>query len=205
MSPRPLLRLALSLALGAAIVPVVLDVPEAAAQPAPAAAPTVDLILPASTIADGRTPLTMHVVAHNAAGAPLLGLKGKAKASAGVVQDWTEVGDGVYRFTWTPTRFVAPGNATLSFSGKTASKVSVERSWAVRLSPPGPIGAKVGANPARLTLGVEPSGALSIAAEGLAGRSPDLVVRASSGKVENVTAMVAAARDAGPQPPDRTP
>ncbi len=183
-------RLALTLTLGIPVTVVALEVPAAhAQQPAAAPAPTVDLVLPTTPLADGKTALAMHVVAVDANGAPITGLKGKPTVSSGAATELSELGGGVYRFNWTPARYGGNGKATVGLKVKVGGKTSVERSWTVALAAPSPTKATLSATPTRLTMGVEPSGGLAVKIDGVSGRNADLQFRASTGRIDNVTAL----------------
>jgi hypothetical protein len=161
----------------------------AAFAPLPAAssmawAAPIDLLPTGEVLGDGRTPVDLHVVAVDASGKPISGLKLKPEATAGTVGDWKEIQPGLYGFAWTPPSTANEQTVTVSAKGKGSDKagVSVSRSIEVRAASSHALAAS--ANPAAVVLGQTPEATVT-----LTGGTGELAIRASSGTVSAVTPM----------------
>jgi hypothetical protein len=189
---RPLVLLALIAGIGA-VVPTPFESEAWAQQPGVWPAPgLVDFLPPGEIVGDGATAVTMHVVALNAAGQPMTGLKPRVTATVGMPQGWSELGNGVYSFQFVPPKVDAAKEVTLSLRGKTAAKENVEADYKVLVRPPMSKKLTVSANPTELILGQVAEATLSFTLEGGAGQplsGADLVMSASYGEVTNLTDM----------------
>ncbi len=150
-------------------------------------------ILPVGEVAgDGATPVTVHVLARNADGSAMTGLKLKPQTSSGTINGWNELGDGVYAFGFVPPNIDQPRDVTLTVKGKTASRDAVASTLSVPVQAPTGSRIEASANPPTITLGQTSEATLSVTLVGPSGqplRGADLLVSASSGEVTNVTAM----------------
>src|SRR5262245_26399870 len=100
-----------------------------AEDPAAAAANLVEILPPTDVVADGKTPAAVYVLALGGDGKPLIGLKLKASASAGTADGWTDLGNGLYSFSFTPQKSLATQSVQLRVQGKTANKAVIDSSY----------------------------------------------------------------------------
>ncbi len=179
-------RLVLRIALRSTLaLPIVLgsaagltEVAWAADAPFPASG-LVEIVPPAALAADAG-PVDIAVIAWNADGTALSGLKLKPDASSGTTGALREIGPGAYTFTWTP----ASGSAvevTFGVKGK-APGGNVSSSVTVPMPAAG-LPLAISSNPGTVTLGASAESTLSIIASG------DPVVRVTSGDVRTLTNM----------------
>ncbi|MCB9746080.1 MAG: Ig-like domain-containing protein [Alphaproteobacteria bacterium] len=194
MLPSLKTRLRSPLLLAALAAPAVI----ALATPAPAwaqgqavfAEPFVQLLPTGPVYADGATPVTLHALMLAPDGTPYVGMRPKVTAKDGQVDGWTELGDGLYAFTYVPPKRDAEAATTVSLKGKTPDKGTLDKTFSVKLSPPMPTGMSITATPAELVLGQDRSLSLSFRLGGGTGQpevGAKLKAIASAGKVENLT------------------
>lgn len=191
MPVRPLLLIVL---LAGAVAPgVICDVAHAQQPAAPFAAPgLVEFLPPGEIVGDGSTETTLHVLALQATGQPMTGLRPRVTATEGNAQNWTELGNGLYSLTFVPAKVDAAKSVTLRLRGKNAAKENVEADYELAVVPPMSKRVTVAANPPQVVLGQDAEATLSFTLEGGAGQplqGADLVIRPSSGEVSNVTDM----------------
>lgn len=187
----PKASLLLRLLLAGGVVAIVAPIHEAAAQSAPvfAGSGVFELVPPTGIVGDGATASDLYILALAADGLPLTGIKGKPVATGGTAGDITEVGGGLYRFSFTAAKVDQRGTASLTLKTK-IGKDSVTKTWNVSVAPPKSHTLAIAANPARMTLGQDRTATISI---NLAGgdrqglQGVDLKVIASAGTVENLT------------------
>lgn len=187
-SIRPLV-LALGL-MGIAAPLALVPEPVHAQSPAAFAAPGLVEIVPANdVIGDGASPVTLHVVALAPDGKPLEGLRLKPSATLGTVEGWSEVGAGVYAFTYTAEAVTAPTSALIEVKGRTASRAAINASYKLPVRPPAATGMTIIANPPRIVLGQDGEGSISFVLENAAGNAnaSDIAVRTSVGELQNLT------------------
>ncbi|MEL6342264.1 MAG: Ig-like domain-containing protein [Myxococcota bacterium] len=170
------------------------------------AAPTVALLPGTPAVGDGATPITLHLLALDEAGAPLDGVTGRLRAARGEAGRVEQLAPGLLAVTWTPPAIQAPTDLTLTFQGRTVDRQSLELEIPVSLTPPIAQRIAVTASPPQVVLGQDASVNLSITIPRVAGRAiqeRDLVVRASAGAVSNVTALGDGAFSAMYTPPNK--
>lgn len=173
----------------ALVFALALAAPVAAFAPSPllsacAWAAPIELLPTGEVLGDGKTTVDLHVVAVDAAGKPIAGLKLKPEATAGTVGDWKELAPGVYTFAWTPPATSTETSVTVAAKGRNLDKsaVSVSRAIDVRAAKASAVTGST--NPAALVLGQTPEATLN-----LAGGAGTLAIRSSSGTVSAVTPM----------------
>lgn len=157
---------------------------------AQAANPMVELVSGGDVTGDGATPVVLHMVAFNPDGTAMNGASLKLSAQGGSVGRVSMVQPGLYAAEWTPPSVDATSDIQLTVKGKTPDKIAVTQSWAVTVQPTLDQQITVQANPAEITLGRDSNATLNITLSGGEGRSldgSDLIVRANSGTIENVT------------------
>ncbi len=177
-------RSALVLALALVATPFAVASPLAMLSAAVADAAPIDMLPVGEVVADGKTPIELHVVAVDAAGKPISGLKLKPEAPSGTVGAWRELAPGLYAFSWTPAASSADVNITVAAKGKGADKAGlvVSRSIAVRGNAGNAIAAT--ANPEAIVLGQVPEATLN-----LTGGQGTVAIRSSTGTVSAITPM----------------
>lgn len=163
------------------------------AQEAPMFASGLFVDLPVGeVIGDGATPVLVHVLALNAAGAPITAYKPKITVLEGVVGPWTEIGGGLYSFEYTPPAVDNQRAVVARIRGKTAEKVALELDVEIQVTAPRSRRVSATANPPQIVLGQDPEATLSFVLDGASGqplKGADLLVSASVGEVVNVTDM----------------
>jgi hypothetical protein len=192
-SPRSLLAgfLALSLLSTAVLFAAAPGVAQAQAPSVFEGTGLVELVPPTGLVGDGASPADLYLLALGPDGAPLTGLKLKGTASGGTVGELGDVGGGLYRFTFTPPKVDAASTVVVTFKGK-LGKDTFQKAWNLRVAAPRSRQLAVATNPPTVTLGQDRTASVSINLAGgdrqsLAG--VDISVLASSGTVENVTAL----------------
>lgn len=178
----------LVLALALATTAPLAGLPLSAAQAAEAdEAPGLTAILPVPwAVADGESKVRVQVVVLTESGKPMGGVELKPEASEGEASGWTEVGPGLYRFTYTPPKSDKATDVTLTVKGK-AGKDSVEASTTVRLARNALADLSGTVSPERVVLGKDDKATLSFTGGPPKG---DLLVRhTTSGEIENLTNM----------------
>jgi hypothetical protein len=187
---RSVYPLLVSLALMAAPVPaVLLSTPALAQSPVFPAGSLVEILPAGDVIGDGLTSGATFVLALDASGQPIRGLKLKPTASIGRVDGWDEVGPGLYSFQWTPPAVAAPATATLEVKGRTVDRINIAARVQVAVRPPTASALQVVSNPPQLVLGQDAEASISITLVGAAGdvTAKDIVVRSSVGEIQNLT------------------
>ncbi len=188
-------RLLSRLALGGLTVGAVALAPEVAwAQAAPVfeGGALIELVAPTGVVGDGATTADLYVLALNADGTPLTGLKGKPQATMGSASELVDAGGGLYRFTYTPPRAESTTTVTVAFKGKLPSKEAFAKSWSFAVSPPRSQKLAVATNPAQIVLGQDATASVAI---NLAGgdrqnlTGVQLSVRPSTGTVDNLISL----------------
>ena len=190
----PLVARSLVLALLVAPVVVLGDgVGTAFAQEAPLFGSGLFVDLPlGEVVGDGATPVLVHVLALNGAGAPIVGYKPKVTVLEGTVGLWTELGNGLYAFEYTPPAVDNQRAVVARIRGKTADKVALELDVEINVTAPQSRRVSATANPPAIVLGQDPEATLSFVLDGASGqplKGADLLVSASVGEVVNVTDM----------------
>ena len=184
------------LALGGLFVGAVALAPQAAwAQAAPVfdGGALIELVPPTGIVGDGAGAADLFLLALNADGTPITGLKGKPSASGGVAGDLTEVGGGLYRFAYTAPRAETLTTVTLSLKGKAgAAKEAFSKSWSFPVSPPRSQKLTVATNPPQLVLGQDTTASVAFNLAGGDRQSltgVQLSVRPSTGTVDNLISL----------------
>ncbi len=175
--------------IGAAPVAALLPAP-AFAQAASAGAGLVELVPAGEVVGDGKTTIKYSMLALGADGNPIVGLKGRLLVTGGAVGPLTDLGNGLYDFTYTPPTVAAPRAVEFSFRGKTLDKVTLDRSWMVTIHPAVSHRITVSANPSQLLLGQDASSTINIQLDVASGESLQdvhLAVAPSAGEVTNLT------------------
>ncbi len=143
-------------------------------------------LLPVSSLAEGTT--TLHIVALNADGSVMKGLRLKPLVSGAQATQWRELQAGVYAFDVTLSAAVTAKTVTVSVKGRTPTRKSVERSWEIPVRASNTKGLEISANPSAVVLGKDSGSTLTIKLPASSTKAK-LVLRASSGEVANLTAM----------------
>lgn len=149
----------------------------------------VELLPPGALHADG-TVSELQVLALGADGKALTGLKLRGSAASGTVGEVTEVGAGLYKFSYTPGKTDTVTQVNITLKGKVGTNNSWSGTWGVTVVPPYGSVLTAAVNPSTVTLGQDRTASLSI---NLAGgdrqdlTAADLKITASSGTVENIT------------------
>ncbi|MCB9675136.1 MAG: Ig-like domain-containing protein [Alphaproteobacteria bacterium] len=153
-------------------------------------------IVPVGAVAgDGKTPVTVRVLARKADGSALSGLKGRLLATEGTVDGFQAAGDGWYSFQFTPPTTTRPVKVKV-----TVQAGSLKSEAEIPVVPAGRGGATVQVNPPSLVLGRSETATLTFQlAEGIP--SADLQIEASSGEVTDLTDMGGGQYTARYQPP----
>ena len=150
----------------------------------------IEMLPVGSAVADGTTPLTLHVLMLNPDGTPMIGMRPKVETSLGKSGDWSELGNGLYTLVYTPPKLTEANTVTIALKGKTANKGVLDKSFQIALQPVLPSNVTIAANPAEVVLGQDKSVALNISLNASPGQATDaarLKVIASAGTVENLT------------------
>lgn len=150
----------------------------------------IEVVPPTGLVGDGANVADIYLVALGADGRPIAGLKGRPTATAGTPGELTEVGGGLYKFTWLPPKLAQRTAVTFNLKVKLPSKENVSRTWTFNVEAPARHQVAVAANPPQLTLNQDRNASLSITLSGgdagaLAGA--DLRANVSSGTVDNLT------------------
>ena len=148
-------------------------------------------MLPAGPIiGDGETPATLHLLMLKADGAPMAGdARFRIIVSSGAATALEEVGSGIFRFQYTPPKITQERQALIRLKGRSASGAPVNHNWSLDLLPPASKALDVTINPTRVVLGQDTGASLSfhIPAYSNAQGDAEILVRASSGEISNVT------------------
>lgn len=164
--------------------------PPALAQPAEGFdAPLVELLSVGEILGDGKTPVTFHLLILDPSGQPYEGLELKFGVDRRQLENVENLGNGLYRATWTPpmsgrTRIIA-----IDVRAKTLEKKRLSNAWEVPMRPPTRHDLTLASTPDSLIAGDE---AMSIAATLSSGsiESRDhgaLRLRSAVGEVGEVT------------------
>lgn len=176
----------LALLLGA---PALVGGADALAQDAVPATAMISLLPVGDVVGDGQSRATLHVIAVGPDGAALVGLKLKGDATAGAVDEVSEVGGGIYAVRWTPPKTDAARTVRVSVKGRSAEHGAIDIGADVLVQPPLAGVIQATSNPPVVTLGQDSSVSLSFVVPRGPGGVPqaeDLVVRVSSGEVSTV-------------------
>lgn len=149
----------------------------------------IELVPPTGVIGDGASPADVYLLALNADGSPITGVKWKVGASNGTVGEFVEVGGGLYRMTYTGGKVDQVSQVSLNIKGK-VGKDNVARSFTINVSPTRAHSLAIASNPPALTLGQDKTATLSINLSGgdrASLNAADLKILASTGTVTNVT------------------
>lgn len=163
------------------------------AQAEPFAPPGLITLLPApEATGDGQTPVELHLLALDAAGAPISGVEVKARSRSARILGWSELRPGIYQVELIPPAVSWPGVYDLKIRAKTPDKDRVKLEEALAVRPPLSTALSASVNPAELVLGEGTTAALSIQLEGGEGQpleGADIALRVSAGEVLNLTDM----------------
>lgn len=183
----PLTSLLAALAVAAPLTTLALAPAEAFAQAF--AQPLVEMIPGGEVIGDGANTVELHFVAMLPDGKPMTGLNAKLGGAAAGAK-LSEVQPGLYRATWTPPAVEKRKTLEFTLSGK-SSAGAIERAWSITVQPPAPTKVTATAAPEKITLGVDTAATLTFKLEGPGGpiTNGDLVARASTGSVQNITSL----------------
>ena len=113
----------------------------------------VEFLPVADVVADGITAVPVHFLALDGDGKGVTGIEAKLSASSGVLQTWTDKGEGLYEVLWTPDKSDQMGSATLKLKGKTPDKQSIKRGVTIRTRPWPKTALSLSINPALLSAG----------------------------------------------------
>lgn len=141
---------------------------------------------------DGATPVTLNMMALDEQGQPLAGVEVKAKLTAGTLSEPTEVQPGIHQFTFTPPQVEQTTEVVVALKGQTEDKRKFKRTWTFVVEPPVSQQVAVAISPQQLTLEKGATASLDVS---FVGGSPkfregaELVLRANTGSIENLTTM----------------
>jgi hypothetical protein len=168
--------------------------PNAVAQEATvfAAPGEVELLAPLTVRAGERVQLT--VVALEADGSPMAGLKGKASATLGKCDGsgWLYAGDGKYNFWYTAPAAETVTNVTVSWKGKNSKRVPFALQQRIDVLPQVGSSIAVSVSPDSVMLGQSSDASVTFSLVGAAHLNlseDDLLIVSSSGTITNVTHM----------------
>ena len=183
----PLFSLLAALAVAAPLTTLALAPAEAFAQAF--TQPLVEMIPGGEVIGDGTNTVELHFVAMLPDGKPMTGLNGKLGGAAAGAK-FSEVQPGLYRATWTPPAVEKRKTIEFTLSGKSPAG-AIERAWSVTVQPPAPTKVSATASPEKITLGVDSAATVTFKVEGPGGpvTNAELVARASTGSVQNITSL----------------
>ena len=151
----------------------------------------VEFLPISDVVADGVTAVPLYFLALDGDGQGIEGIEAKLSATDGVVQEWNDEGNGLYRLMWVPPKLETMGSAHIKLKGKTLDKQTIKRAATFRMRPWPPGAITLGINPAQLSAGQVDTATLSIAlADTLTPTTPeDLALRVSTGTVADMTHM----------------
>lgn len=154
-----------------------------------AATGVIELMPGGEVVGDGHSPVTFHILALEPNGSPMLALKGKVSSPAGSGGEITEVGGGIYRFTFTASEATAPKQVELTLKAKSVTRGTIARVFNVSVLPSPSHRLAVTVNPPSLVLGQDPTASVSVQLSPAAGLNPsdiNLSLVASAGEVANL-------------------
>lgn len=143
----------------------------------------VEILPVAEVLGDGETAVEVRVVALEPTGLPMPGLKLKVDASAGTVAGWREVSAGIYAFDFTPPSVERDTKVKVHVSGRSVTRGNVATAYEIPVRPPPAGEITATPKPNRLVLGKSDGGTLLIDSK------EPVLIRASSGDIENLTDM----------------
>jgi hypothetical protein len=151
----------------------------------------VEFLPVADVIADGVTPVALHVLALDGEGEGIVGIEAKPMVSSGEIKEWKELGGGMYRLMWIPPRAEVSSMALIRVKGKTLLKDTFKRSVSLRLHPWTKTAMTVAINPTVLSAGKVDTATLNVVlADTLtATNASDLKIRVSDGAILDMTPM----------------
>lgn len=149
-------------------------------------------VLPVAEVpGDGRTESLVHALLVDANGAPVLGAKLRATVTGGSVSEVSEVGDGLYKVTFTAPKVNEPGVVVITLKGRTDALGPIEASGEVPVAPAAAAQVQVGASTTTLVLGRDTEATLSFTLPSVGGlpTASDALVRVTSGEITRVVAL----------------
>jgi hypothetical protein len=148
----------------------------------------VELIRPTDLVGDGASPVDMYLLALNPDGAPISGWKVKLNLTGGTASELSDLGGGLQKFTFTPTKGEGAAVATIEVKGKLSSKESFSKKWTVPVAPSRVRQLGVVADPAQLTLGVDKTASVAFNIQGVGALTGvKMALNVSTGAIANVT------------------
>jgi hypothetical protein len=149
-------------------------------------APVVELLPVGDAVADGKTPVTLNVLALGTDGQPINGLRLRPSVQGGTAGEFIEIGGGLYKVDVTPTVSSVMGTLSVTLKGKTDDRHTVSETALIPLRPAPGVGMSVATNPEVVVLSKTPQATLSF---GLPTDTGSLRVAAGTGEVANITNM----------------
>ncbi|MFZ5480407.1 MAG: hypothetical protein ACOZNI_26830 [Myxococcota bacterium] len=186
-------RFLFALLLAGAVTAAGTLVPAALAEaPTPFQQDVIELLRPTDLVGDGGSPADLYLLALYPDGKPIVGLPAKARMTVdgGTAGELADLGNGLYKLTFTPEKVESAKSASFSLEGKLPDKRKVERSWTAPIAPPLAKRLQLAANPGELTLGVDKTASLSFRLTGGDPRTyatTKLTIASSTGAVGALT------------------
>jgi adhesin/invasin len=153
------------------------------------AAGVISLVPAGDLVGDGHTPVTFYLMAFEPNGSPTAGLSGKISSLGGTGGNVSEVGSGVYRFTFTPNEVASTKQVELTFKGRSATRANIAKSFPVTVAAPASHTIEIAMNPAAIVLGQDQTATLTITLtpRNIVPADVSLQATASSGEIANLT------------------
>ncbi|MCO4746451.1 MAG: Ig-like domain-containing protein [Proteobacteria bacterium] len=139
-------------------------------------------------VGDGSTSVDLWILALNADGTPMRGLKAKMSSSEGDVGSASDQGGGLYKVSFTAPAVDAASTVTVTLKGKTPAKKAVLVSQGFSVRPAMGSSLAVSANPERITLGTGTNGTLTVQLSGNTDGA-DVIARSSAGSLASVVGL----------------
>ncbi len=147
----------------------------------------LDLIPADQVVGDGQTPVKFSLLALEADGTPMVGLKAKVVPTGGEVSALREQVGGVYEFTFTPPAVDALRTIELAIKGKKLDKTPIARVYGLTVLPSASHQLAVTANPPQLVLGQDASSTINVQLAGADVAGVELVLTSTVGEIANLT------------------
>ena len=123
----------------------------------------IDFVAPTGVLGDGSSAVDMYMLAMNADGSAMTGLRGKPTASSGTCTELVEAGGGLYRFSYTPPRLETGTTVTVTWKGKVgAAKESVSKSVSFPVAAARSRKMTAATNPPQMVLGQDLTASLAV-------------------------------------------
>lgn len=152
-----------------------------------AATPQAQLLGSHNFIADGNQMYTIHVALMDGNGQAVTGGSGNIRLSNGDKASLSEVGNGIYTASLTPSRIETPSDAIMNIRAKGPNRQSITDEVSIRLLPAPSKIVDLRSDPANLLLGADESATIKFAFENGFAEDAQLSIESSDGNVSNIT------------------